>query len=900
MSVETQNVSGHLGEMELMGSSDRENTAIAGAICLAFAGAALAQNTSTPPQINYSVPKVRSVIPTATPVLQPFEPPPFNWEFAYPNPRPYAFADFNGDGLLDIITAPSFHVSLPYLPIEIWLNKGDGTFYNGTSQVIDGPVPVTAGPNTMLIGDFNEDGRPDVMMIDTGFDPAVAHHYPIQNQGFHETLLLSQPNGKWRDGTSQITPNTQAFNHQGGMGDVNGDGHLDFVVNRGGTDNLVNWMGVVLLIGDGKGNFVEHTDGLPQDIAWGPWDGFKGLAPDLQIISSAGLGDLDGDGRADLITCSGGGVAGGGMSSPRSIRFYQSKSDGSFVERSRTGVPAAIAGIGEATPDAQSEGIGLSCSQVLVADLNSDGRPDIVTFWEGYHTSVVILRNDGDFHFTDITPQAMGGYTMDFKRATGPGTNAPGHFALIDVNGDGTLDLVSKIAADDLASVLTHTAFLNDGNAHFTPWVPRGPNGPLTANDILPVITTNGVPCTTCSQMPMMFDTNRSGLPSLVMLDGYSSQTTTRPLESTSVYLTNVTPTTVAPSYPPLLTSVLPGSLPRGQQYLSLTIAGRFTHFSKSSVVTFSGTGISAGAPASVTATSLTLPVTISANAPLGVQGIQVTTGTETVSLAGVFAVSPGPPLGIISSITVANGGSEIAQNAWMVIQGKNLVPANVPAGGVIWSDAPEFASGHLPTQLGGYPVSVTVNNKPAYLYFFCSAAGSVCATDQINVLTPLDDAVGPVPVVVTTNGVKTAAFNVNLRAAAPSFPLVAGTKYVVATHGDNSLVGPESLSVPGYPFTPARPGETIVLYGFGFGLPISALVAGSSSQSGSLSGVPVVQIGGAQATVTFAGVIGPGLYQLNVVVPGTAKNGDNSLTCSYRTSNAATSPVGDLITIQP
>ncbi len=456
---------------------------------------------------------------------------------------------------------------------------------------------------------------------------------------------------------------------------------------------------------------------------------------------------------------------------------------------------------------------------------------------------------------------------------------------------------VSKIAADDIASVLPHTAFLNDGNAHFTPWVPKGPNGPLTANDFLPVITQFGNPCPTCAQLPMMFDTNHSGLASLVLVDPRSSITTTTPYQSTAVYVTNVTPVGMAPSNPPSLTSVLPSSMRQGQQNLLVTIAGRFTHFSKNSVVTFSGTGVSAGAPASVTATSLTVPVTIAADAPLGVQGIQVTTGTEKITLAGSFTVSAGPPLGIITSVTVANGGGEIAQNAWMVIQGSNLVPSNVPASGLTWSSAPEFASGRMPTQLGGYPLTVTVNNKLAYLYFFCSAAGSLCTTDQINVLTPLDNTVGPVPVVVTTNGIATAAFSVNLRPAAPSFPLVAGTKYVVATHADNTLVGPTSLSVPGYPFTPARPGETIVLYGFGFGLPATPLVDGSSSQSGSLSGVPVVQIGGVQATVKFAGVIGPGLYQLNVVVPSTASGGDTSLTCSY---NGATVPVGDLITIQP
>jgi hypothetical protein len=181
----------------------------------------------------------------------------------------------------------------------------------------------------------------------------------------------------------------------------------------------------------------------------------------------------------------------------------------------------------------------------------------------------------------------MGGYTMDFTDASG-GPNRPGYFALTDVNGDGTLDIVSKIAADDLATVLTHTALLNDGSAHFTPWVPGGPNGPLTANDILP-ITQNGVSCPNCAQLPMMFDTNNSGLASLVLVDPYSSQTTTTPPQATAVYVIDVTPVGVAPSIPPLLTSVLPGGVPRGQQDLLVTIAGRFTHFSKSSMVTFSG-----------------------------------------------------------------------------------------------------------------------------------------------------------------------------------------------------------------------------------------------------------------------------------------------------------------------
>ena len=38
----------------------------------------------------------------------------------------------------------------------------------------------------------------------------------------------------------------------------------------------------------------------------------------------------------------------------------------------------------------------------------------------------------------------------------------------------------------------------------------------------------------------------------------------------------------------------------------------------------------------------------------------------------------------------------------------------------------------------------------------------------------------------------------------------------------------------------------------------------------------------GSAATVVFAGAIGPGLYELNVVVPDAGEAGDNSLTCSY------------------
>jgi uncharacterized protein (TIGR03437 family) len=134
------------------------------------------------------------------------------------------------------------------------------------------------------------------------------------------------------------------------------------------------------------------------------------------------------------------------------------------------------------------------------------------------------------------------------------------------------------------------------------------------------------------------------------------------------------------------------------------------------------------------------------------------------------------------------------------------------------------------------------------------------------------------------------------MAAVAPSFLLFGAGKYVVATHAGGALLGPASMSVPGSSFTPAQPGETVVLYGVGFGLPTTTLVDGAATQIGDLPALPVVQIGGTIAMVQFAGVISPGLYQLNVVIPTSAANGDLPLTAAY---GGSTTPVGALIAVQ-
>ncbi|HEU5022591.1 MAG TPA: hypothetical protein VFT60_11895, partial [Bryobacteraceae bacterium] len=248
-----------------------------------------------------------------------------------------------------------------------------------------------------------------------------------------------------------------------------------------------------------------------------------------------------------------------------------------------------------------------------------------------------------------------------------------------------------------------------------------------------------------------------------------------------------------------------------------------------------------------------------------------------------------GPAISVVQTIY---GGATISQNAFIEIHGLNLVPSTTPAEGVIWSDAPEFDSGKMPTELGG--VSVTIDGKRGFVEFFCSASTSaVCKSDQINVLTPLDTKTGPVSIVVKSGSESSPPFTVTMQAASPSFLEFTGNGYVTAVHADYSLLGPEDLYA-GYT-TPATPGEIIVLYATGFGLPSTAVTNGSSTQSGPLPSNPVCKVGTLDAPVAFAGIVSPGLAQLNVTVPDGAATSE--ISCTY---GGATTPPGNLIAIHP
>ena len=228
----------------------------------------------------------------------------------------------------------------------------------------------------------------------------------------------------------------------------------------------------------------------------------------------------------------------------------------------------------------------------------------------------------------------------------------------------------------------------------------------------------------------------------------------------------------------------------------------------------------------------------------------------------------------------VANAEGEsptIAPNTWLEIKGVNLAPDTH-----IWQDS-DFVGNQMPTALD--KVSVTVNGKNAYVYYISST--------QINVLTPPDAMSGGVPVVVDSNGATSASFTAEAKATSPSFFVFNGGPYVAATHINGSLIGPTTL----YPnaSTPAKPGETIVLYANGFGPTNSPVQSGSLTQSGTLSPLPMISIGGRAAVLSFAGLVAPGEFQFNVTVPASLANGDQTITATY---GGVTAQPGSLITI--
>lgn len=219
-------------------------------------------------------------------------------------------------------------------------------------------------------------------------------------------------------------------------------------------------------------------------------------------------------------------------------------------------------------------------------------------------------------------------------------------------------------------------------------------------------------------------------------------------------------------------------------------------------------------------------------------------------------AISPNGIVPVYSNLQTIQPGS------WISIYGTNLAPATA-----VWN-------GDFPTTLGG--ITVTIDGKPAYLWYV--------SPNQINLQAPDDTKTGtPVNVVVTAPA-GTATTTVTLFSPSPSFSLFDGIYVagVIPTPDGSGAYGNGSYDLLGpagqfsFKTRPAKPGETVELFGVGFGPTISPVPAGQVfSGSAPLVNLPQVAINGVSADVTYAGITSAGLYQLNVVVPLNAGHGD-------------------------
>jgi uncharacterized protein (TIGR03437 family) len=239
-------------------------------------------------------------------------------------------------------------------------------------------------------------------------------------------------------------------------------------------------------------------------------------------------------------------------------------------------------------------------------------------------------------------------------------------------------------------------------------------------------------------------------------------------------------------------------------------------------------------------------------------------------SSAIYFAAGTGGQLhGVLGSLQAApaataagfvNAASNVAGGAageFISIFGVNMASTTR-----LWRTS-DFVNGALPTALEG--VSVTIDGKAAYVAYVSPL--------QLNIVAPNVTTVGNVFVTIKNNGLISNTLTVPMSTYHPGLFLFKGNS-IVAYHSDNVTPVGATGTVTGS--TPAKPGETIVLWGTGLGPTNPPYPEGQVlSMPYPTATKPTATIGGITANVAYAGIAIAGVYQINVTVPDTAPDGD-------------------------
>jgi hypothetical protein len=337
-------------------------------------------------------------------------------------PKSVVLGDLNGDGKPDLVVT-----SQPLGTVSVFLGNGNGTFQSAMEFVTD----LFAG--MVALGDFTGDDKLDVVM----------------GSGTGDVVMVLLGNG---NGTLQAVQTfaTGQIPSSVAVADVNGDGKLDLI-----TGNLTS-NNVSVLLGNGNGTFqAQQTFAVGQDpygvsVADLGGDG----VPDLAVVNAGSnsvsvlLGNGDGTFQAQQTLSSG--------LHPLSVVSGDVNGDGVpdlVVNNGNSGTLGVFLGNGNGTFQAQTTSSLGPNSAFLTAlalgDVNGDGKPDVAFMGNAYFRAM-LGNGDGTFQ----SPQLF------FTGGPSP------ILALGDLNGDGRPDAV--VAQQINPGISNLSVLLNTANGNFT------------------------------------------------------------------------------------------------------------------------------------------------------------------------------------------------------------------------------------------------------------------------------------------------------------------------------------------------------------------------------------------------------------------------------------------------
>jgi hypothetical protein len=258
--------------------------------------------------------------------------------------------DFNLDGQADLAVLVGSQITL-------WNGAGDGTFTAGGSVSLLGTAPFI-----MKAGDFNGDGKPDLEATDAGTTVNVAF-----NHG-DETFTA----------TSVITP---FFGLIVIAGDMNNDGNTDLVL----FNSAAGTQGFMTLISKGDGTFTTIATPLPTGSVF-------------NIGSAPIAGDINGDGKIDLIVGALADQADSGSTPDVAARAVLGNGDGTFS--ARINLSNAFVTVNASYVSTVSN------LSIAAADIDGDGISDLIigSRLTGFSRTGLPMLNQGVESFLLATP----------------------------------------------------------------------------------------------------------------------------------------------------------------------------------------------------------------------------------------------------------------------------------------------------------------------------------------------------------------------------------------------------------------------------------------------------------------------------------------------------------------